>query len=112
MPTRPSISTARSRACAFETSWWVRTASTSCVPILYIGCSELSGSWKIIATGPPRTLRSSSSEAVSSSWPSKRIEPVIVAFCERVRPMTVIELTDLPEPDSPTIPSVCPASTV
>ena len=34
---------------------------------------------------------------------------MIVALLERVRPITVSEDTDLPEPDSPTIPSVRPA---
>ena len=34
------------------------------------------------------------------------------ALWARVRPITVSEETDLPEPDSPTIPSVWPRSTV
>ena len=33
------------------------------------------------------------------------------ALRERDRPITVSEETDLPEPDSPTMPSVCPRST-
>ena len=44
--------------------------------------------------------------------PSKRTVPEMRALRARVRPITVSEETDLPEPDSPTIPSVCPRSTV
>ena len=60
----------------------------------------------------PRIWRISSSEASSRSLPSKRTVPEMRALRERVRPITVSEDTDLPEPDSPTIPRVCPRSTV
>ncbi len=53
----------------------------------------------------------SSSEAPSRSLPSKRTVPLMRAL-STVRPITVSEDTDLPEPDSPTIPNVCPLSTV
>jgi hypothetical protein len=85
-PDEPSISTARSSARALETSWWVRTASTSWRPMRYIGCREDSGSWKIIAIRPPRTVRSSLSVALSRSIPSNVIEPLISAVLERVSP--------------------------
>ena len=55
----------------------------------------------------------SSSEAASSSLPSKRIEPEICAVpAKRVSPITVSDETLLPEPDSPTMPSAWPRSTV
>ncbi len=60
----------------------------------------------------PRIVRSSSSDAVSRSLPSKRIDPEMRALRARERPITVSEDTDLPEPDSPTMPSVWPRSTV
>jgi hypothetical protein len=44
----------------------------------------------------PRILRSSSSEAVSSSWPSKRIEPVMCALGARHR-LAGARLADDPE---------------
>ena len=59
MPTSPSSSIARARACALETSRCARTASISCAPTLYSGCSADSGSWKIIAMSLPRIARSS-----------------------------------------------------
>ncbi len=37
------------------------------------------------------------------------ISPLILEIFERVRPITVSDDTDLPEPDSPTMPSVRPA---
>jgi hypothetical protein len=55
----------------------------------------------------------SSSDADSRSLPSKVIEPEIVALlAKRVSPITVSDETLLPEPDSPTIPSAWPLSTV
>ena len=60
----------------------------------------------------PRIVRSSSSDAVSRSLPSNVIEPEMRALRARERPITVSEDTDLPEPDSPTMPSVWPRSTV
>jgi hypothetical protein len=46
----------------------------------------------------------------SNSSPWKRTEPVILAFLGS-SPMTAIEVTDLPDPDSPTMPSVSPRRT-
>ena len=47
-----------------------------------------------------------------SDAPEQRPRPEISAYFESVRPMTVSELTLLPDPDSPTIPSVSPGWTV
>ena len=46
-----------------------------------------------------------------TSVPPTRIEPVIWLDFASCRPSTAIDDTDLPEPDSPTIPSVLPSST-
>src|SRR3954452_14944612 len=59
----------------------------------------------------PRIWRSSASDICSRSLPSKMISPEMRALEARVSPISVIEETDLPEPDSPTIPSVSPLST-
>ena len=48
--------------------------------------------------------------ASTRSWPSNRIRPEMLAPWRRVRPSVVSEETVLPEPDSPTIPSVRPRS--
>src|SRR5262245_12147590 len=41
-------------------------------------------------------------------WPRKMISPSTIADFRLIRPMTVRKLTLLPEPDSPTMPSVSP----
>jgi hypothetical protein len=63
-----------------------------------------------ISETPRRTISSVASPVMSSE--SNRTEPEMCALRARVRPMTVSEETDLPEPDSPTTPSVSPRSTV
>src|SRR4051794_37848852 len=60
----------------------------------------------------PRICRRSSSDAPIRSLPLKRTVPEMRALRARVRPITVREETDLPDPDSPTMPSVWPRSTV
>ncbi len=69
MPTRSSSSIARSRACSSgrpSCSW---ICSTIWRPTRCTGFSDVIGSWKIIAISAPRTRRSSSSVAFTSSVP-------------------------------------------
>jgi hypothetical protein len=75
------------------------------------GLSDVIGSWKIIEMRLPRTSRISAAESRRRSTPSKRISP------SRMRPgglatspMMESAVTLLPQPDSPTMPSVRPAS--
>src|SRR5205085_9978827 len=49
-------------------------------------------------------------EALSISSPSYRTEPSISALLRSTRPITVRKVTLLPDPDSPTTPSVLPRS--
>jgi hypothetical protein len=70
-----------------------------------------SGSWKIMAMSPPRISRISSSPRSSRFTPSNMTSPEILVRGPRVSPMTVRLETDLPDPDSPTMPSVRPRST-
>src|SRR3954447_22347172 len=57
----------------------------------------------------PRMRRNASGLAPSSSTPSSAARPETRA--PRVRPTIVWVATDLPDPDSPTMPSVRPRST-
>ena len=57
MPTRRRISTARSSASFFESPSCTRSGSHTCRPIFMVGFSEVSGSWKIMPTFVPRSLR-------------------------------------------------------
>ena len=98
---------------------WIRTASAICSPTGYTGFRLVSGSWKIMAIWLPRMLR-----MVGSSWPNRSsVEPSCIFSSTRPRvifarvPIStslMIEraVTDLPEPDSPTTPSVSPGSMV
>src|SRR5450631_1704262 len=108
MPTRSSISTARTHDCFLLASWWMRYASTICAPIEKNGCRADSGSWKIIDILLPRSRRTSSASAPTSSTPSSQISPEILARVPLCRPRTAWLVTDLPQPDSPTIPNVRP----
>ena len=91
-------------------SWsWAGSSRRSASPPGSTGCRLDSGSWKIMPISAPRIARSSAAVMVSRSRPSNRAWPVI--WAPRVRPMIVWVETLLPDPDSPTMPSVCPAST-
>ena len=65
------------------------------------------GSWKIMAMERPRCLRMDSSGNDISDWPAKIMFPVTCAVGGRRR-RRASEVADLPEPDSPTSPSVSP----
>src|SRR6478672_68000 len=112
MPTAFSSSSARLRACFFETSSCRRIASASWSPILCTGLRLVIGSWKIIAISLPRLARRRRGLAVSRSSSFHNAVPEDIAVRFGFRPMIVRQVTLLPEPDSPTMPSVCPLSTV
>jgi hypothetical protein len=69
------------------------------------------GSWKIIEISLPRIRRISRSLFLTRSWPSKSIcPPAMRPGGVAIRRITERLVTDLPEPDSPTTPSVSPLS--
>src|SRR5215469_156227 len=111
MPTWPSSSTARSVAWALVTDLsCARIISPICQPTLYSGCRLVSGSWKITAMSLPRIFCSSRGSRPTRFTPSKTALPVICP--PGVSPSSDWVSTVLPDPDSPTIPSVRPRSTV
>ena len=64
----------------------------------------------MIATSDPRTLDISGSESASTSLPfSTTSPPTICPGGEGINLMIERDVTDLPDPDSPTIPMVSPA---
>ena len=85
-----------------------RTASAIWAPTRIVGFSDRDGSWNTIATSAPRCSRSRLSVSPISWAPSNRAEPVTTAPGGS-SPMTARQLTVLPDPDSPTMASVCPA---
>ena len=109
IPTRSSISTARAMAAARETERCARTARAIWLPTVNAGLRLVIGSWKIIEIWSPRTRRISSSGSPTSSRPSKPIEPAATRPNPfGMRPITASDDTVLPEPLSPTNPSVSP----
>src|SRR6266550_3364505 len=81
-------------------------------PTLRTGFSEVIGSWNTIETSEPRTCRSSFFDIFSRSLPLKYASPrtILPGGCG-MSPRIDIVLTLLPEPDSPTMPSVSPGYT-
>src|SRR5438105_4479087 len=107
MPTRPSMFTAEERAFLASQPLWSRVGSETCHPTRYTGLSEVIGSWKIIAISRPRISRISYSLIRVRSWPLNITLPPTMRP-GRCNLMMLIAVTDLPHPDSPTMPSVSP----
>ena len=70
---------------------------------------QLCGSWNTTPISPPWTCRSSVRSAWSSSAPSSRISPEKSHCFRGSSPATLMAVTDLPEPDSPTSPRISPS---
>ena len=85
-----------------------RNDSVICLPIVMTGLSELIGSWKTIATSAPQSRRIALSSSSMSSWPMNMTLPERRTFSFGRRFITEREKIVLPEPDSPTMPSVVP----
>jgi len=112
MRTRSSISHARLRAADHGTPRWRTTFSAICVPTVSTGLRLVIGSWKIMEMRCPRRLFISCSERDVSSVPSKRIEPwAMRPVSGGIRRRMESAVTDLPQPDSPTMPRVSPRAT-
>jgi hypothetical protein len=108
---RPTASSREStRACRSAAGTpWASITSSICRPMVMTGLREVMGSWKIIAIRAPRSLRSAGSGSVSRSCPSKRMRPDrTFRLSGGKRPMIVLAVTDLPDPDSPTMHRISP----
>ncbi len=91
------------RSSFFPEMPWTRSGSPTMRPTLCRGFSDAYGSWKTICIRR-RSGRRSFCERVVMSWPSKTILPPVGSYSRRMVRPTV----DLPQPDSPTSPSVSP----
>jgi hypothetical protein len=70
------------------------------------------GSWNTMEIWAPRTWRISSSLSSSRSRPLKLMTPsTILPGGSGIRRKMDMALTDLPQPDSPTMATVSPSST-
>src|ERR1700682_1141252 len=108
MPTRSSISIARSAAARCESLRCKATASAIWAPTVCTGLSEVIGSWKIMAISAPRRARISSVSSLTRSLPSKRMRPAAISPGCSISRMMLSAVTLLPHPDSPTRPMIWP----
>ena len=69
------------------------------------------GSWKIIEISLPRSLRIDSSSSAHRSRPSNSMRPPAISPLGGRSRMTVVAIVLLPQPDSPTTPTISPGST-
>src|ERR1700676_2785522 len=101
------MSRMRLRRARASRSVWARSTSSIWRPTGTTGLSAVIGSWKIIAMVVARNCRRRRSEAVSSSSPTSFMLPpdgTSEPLCNN--PITVSDVTDFPEPLSPTRHSV------
>src|SRR5438874_5790096 len=121
-PTRRRISIVFSRACRRLIAWWSRIASTIWLPTLWTGLNEDIGSWKISAISAPRIARISWPFGSSCARFTVRAGPPLTGGRRNqispstIRPgrSTILKMdravTLLPQPLSPTMPSVAPGA--
>jgi hypothetical protein len=118
-PTRPSISSVRSRRSRLDMGVWIFRDSLIWLPIVCNGDSEVIGSWKILPMRLPRRLRiSRPSRGMArrstgcSPWAGSqnRMRPPQLADFGRM-PITAWLITDFPEPLSPTSAVTLPGRT-
>ena len=84
------------------------SASPIWSPTVKLGLSEVIGSWKIMASRLPRRSCICRSGSAASSRPSKATEPDMRVPASGSSRMMESAVTLLPQPDSPTMPSVRP----
>ena len=78
--------------------------------MVFSGSSELSASCRTKPIFSPRTLAHWASESVSPSRPNTSSRSACVVWFEASSPSNVRTVTDFPDPDSPTIPTVSPGA--
>ncbi len=87
-----------------------RIGSAICAPIFCTGLSACIAPWNTIEACAQRSARTLPHFIVVTSLPSTSTSPVTVALLGCMR-STVLVSVDFPQPDSPAIPRVWPAST-
>ncbi len=91
---------------------WSRSGSVICLPMVMTGFSELSGSWKTMAISVPSSSRIARSSSPTSSRPMNLTLPERRTLILGSRFMIERARIVFPDPDSPTMPSVLPRSSV
>ena len=94
------------RPFARDPGWRRRSTSTRCVPIVKSGLSAVIGSWKIMAIRVPRQASIAASGRARRSVPSNTISPSMRERFAGSRRTRHAARLDLPDPDSPTTPTM------
>ncbi len=113
MPTSSKLWSTTARASAGDRSECVRSTSRTCRPTRKTGFKTDIGSWKIIEMAAPRVRPRVLSSAASMSVPSNHT-CASGPYCmirSSLRRRTLIAATDLPDPDSPMMPTRWPGAT-
>ena len=110
MPTSSNSAIVRSRATALVTRWCRTIASMIWSPTVNTGLSDVIGSWKIMLMSRPRIDCICRSGRPTRSRPKSAIFPVSIRAVDDSSRMIESDVTLLPEPLSPTIPSTRPCS--
>ena len=103
MPTRASMSEMAGGAAPVK--------SCNCRPMVSTGLKAVIGSWNTMATARPRKARIRSGGKVRRSVPSSRTTPDVTRAAGGSRFIMAAARVDLPQPDSPMIPSTSPFAT-
>ena len=108
IPTAAMSSMLRFFASALGILCKIVKISEICFPTFLMGFKELRGSWKIMAISLPRSFSQSFSLHWSRSCPLYMAVPWSMEAVGPRRPISVLTVTDFPEPDSPTMASTSP----
>jgi hypothetical protein len=75
------------------------------------GLRLVMGSWKIMEISAPRSLRRLSSSSLARSWSLKSTLPALISPFGGSRRSSALATVLLPQPDSPTMPTIWPGLT-
>ena len=100
----------RSRSSAFLTVRWISKDSAIWSPTLIVGFSAAIGSWNTMPISLPLTRAIAASGRAVRSRPSSRTDPLTIRPPSGSTRSIDAPIIDLPLPDSPTSPTVSPAS--
>src|ERR1700733_8597351 len=111
MPVLRIMSMARSIAADLLRPRLRRGDSAICSPTRITGLSAVIGSWKIIAISWPASRRRDLAGIACRLWPRYWISPDSTVTPAGSRLAIARSVSDLPEPDSPTMPKRSPSAT-
>ncbi len=111
MRTAVSRSTARAVASRRVMPWWWVATSASWAPMRRVGLNEVIGSWNTMASEVPSIRRRTAVSGASRSVPSRSSRVASTRPWSATSRVIASAVMDLPDPDSPTMPTASPRRT-